>query len=116
MDCYNAGATVLHVHVRDPKTGQVSKNFNEYNDQIGRLRKAVPKMVLQVGGSISFAPQTTEARPIGSTTTRATCSPSSIPSRTKSRSRRARTLGYHAGFDPDDVKGTHLDDPKVQAA
>ena len=57
VDCYNAGATVLHIHVRDPKTGHISKNFKEYNDQIGRLRKAVPKMILQVGGSISFAPE-----------------------------------------------------------
>ena len=57
VDCYNAGATVLHIHVRDPKTGHISKNFKEYNDQIGRLRKAVPKMILQLGGSISFAPE-----------------------------------------------------------
>jgi uncharacterized protein (DUF849 family) len=56
-DCYNAGATVMHIHVRDPKTGHISKNFQEYADQIGRLRPAVPKMVLQVGGSISFAPE-----------------------------------------------------------
>ena len=61
VDCYNAGATVLHIHVRDPKTGHISKNFNEYNDQIGRLRQAVPKMVLQVGGSISFAPEGEQA-------------------------------------------------------
>jgi uncharacterized protein (DUF849 family) len=57
-DCYNAGATLLHIHVRDPKTGHISKNFKEYSDQIGRLRAAVPKMVLQVGGSISFTPET----------------------------------------------------------
>lgn len=56
VDCYNAGATILHIHVRDPKTGHISKNFQEYSDQIGRLRQAVPKMVLQIGGSISFAP------------------------------------------------------------
>jgi uncharacterized protein (DUF849 family) len=56
VDCWNAGATVLHIHVRDPKTGHISKNFKEYSDQIGRLRQAVPKMILQVGGSISFAP------------------------------------------------------------
>src|SRR5262245_62136762 len=56
VDCYNAGATVLHLHVRDPKTGQGSKNFNDFNEQIARLRKAVPKMIIQVGGSISFAP------------------------------------------------------------
>jgi uncharacterized protein (DUF849 family) len=52
VDCYNAGATLLHVHVRDPKTGHVSKNFQEYGDFIGRLRKAIPKMLLQIGGSI----------------------------------------------------------------
>ena len=57
VDCYNAGATVLHVHVRDPKTGYVSKNFTEYCDFIGMLRHAVPKMILQIGGSISFAPE-----------------------------------------------------------
>ena len=57
VDCFNAGATLLHIHVRDPKTGHISKNFNQYNDQIGRLRNAVPKMILQLGGSISFAPE-----------------------------------------------------------
>ena len=57
VDCYNAGATCLHVHVRDPKTGHVSKNFKEYSYFIGRLREAVPKMILQIGGSISFAPE-----------------------------------------------------------
>jgi uncharacterized protein (DUF849 family) len=55
--CFEAGASVLHIHVRDPKTGKISKNFQEYADQIGRLREAVPEMVLQVGGSISFAPE-----------------------------------------------------------
>ena len=55
VDCYNAGAAVLHFHVRDPKTGHGSKNFNEFNEQIARVRKAVPKMIIQVGGSISFA-------------------------------------------------------------
>jgi uncharacterized protein (DUF849 family) len=56
-DCHNAGATLLHIHVRDPKTGHISKNFREYSEQVERLRQAVPKMVLQVGGSISFAPE-----------------------------------------------------------
>lgn len=56
VECYNAGASVLHIHVRDPKTGKISKNFDEYNYLIGRLREAVPDAVLEVGGSISFAP------------------------------------------------------------
>lgn len=42
VDCYNAGATLLHIHVRSPKDGHISKNFNEYNDQIGRLRRIEP--------------------------------------------------------------------------
>src|SRR5262252_5312551 len=57
IDCWEAGARILHIHVRDPKTGKISKNFQEYADQVGRLREAVPNMVLQVGGSISFAPE-----------------------------------------------------------
>src|SRR5260370_34794121 len=57
VDCYNAGATMLQIHVRDPKTGHISKNLKEYGNLVGRLRHAVPKMVLQIGGSISFAPE-----------------------------------------------------------
>ena len=56
VDCYNAGATVLHVHVREAD-GKGSKRLSMFNDMIARLRAAVPRMVLQVGGSISFAPE-----------------------------------------------------------
>ena len=56
VDCYNAGATVLHVHVREPD-GKGSKRLEMFNEMLDRLRTAVPKMILQVGGSISFAPK-----------------------------------------------------------
>ena len=56
VDCYNAGATVLHVHVREAD-GKGSKRLSMFNELLDRLRTAVPKMVLQVGGSISFAPE-----------------------------------------------------------
>ncbi len=56
VDCYNAGATVLHVHVREAD-GKGSKRLSKFNELLARLREAVPKMVLQVGGSISFAPE-----------------------------------------------------------
>jgi uncharacterized protein (DUF849 family) len=56
VDCYNAGATVLHVHVREAD-GKGSKRLSMFNDMLARLRDAVPEMVLQVGGSISFAPE-----------------------------------------------------------
>ncbi len=56
VDCWNAGATVLHVHVREAD-GTGSKRLSMFNELLGRLREAVPKMLLQVGGSISFAPE-----------------------------------------------------------
>jgi uncharacterized protein (DUF849 family) len=57
VDCYNAGATVLHVHVRE-EDGHGSKRLSKFNELLARLREAVPDMILQVGGSISFAPET----------------------------------------------------------
>ena len=56
VDCYNAGATVLHVHVREAD-GKGSKRLEMFNEMLDRLRTAVPGMILQVGGSISFAPK-----------------------------------------------------------
>jgi uncharacterized protein (DUF849 family) len=56
VDCWNAGATVLHVHVRE-EDGKGSKRLSKFNEMLARLREAVPKMLLQVGGSISFAPE-----------------------------------------------------------
>jgi uncharacterized protein (DUF849 family) len=56
VDCYNAGATVLHVHVREAD-GKGSKRMSMFNEMLARLREAVPHMLLQVGGSISFAPE-----------------------------------------------------------
>jgi len=56
VDCYNAGATVLHLHVRE-LDGKGSKRLSKFNELIAGVRKAVPQMVIQVGGSISFAPE-----------------------------------------------------------
>jgi uncharacterized protein (DUF849 family) len=56
VDCYNAGATVLHLHVREPD-GKGSKRLSKFNELIAGVRAAVPDMIIQVGGSISFAPE-----------------------------------------------------------
>ena len=56
VDCYNAGATVIHIHVRE-EDGKGSKRLSKFNELLARLRVAVPDMILQVGGSISFAPE-----------------------------------------------------------
>ena len=57
VDCYNAGATVLHLHVRE-LDGKGSKRLSKFNELIAGVRNAVPQMIIQVGGSISFAPET----------------------------------------------------------
>ncbi|HSC82220.1 MAG TPA: 3-keto-5-aminohexanoate cleavage protein [Pseudomonas sp.] len=56
VDCYNAGATVLHVHVRE-EDGKGSKRLSKFNELLAGIREACPGMLLQVGGSISFAPE-----------------------------------------------------------
>lgn len=62
VDCYNAGATHLHIHVRNPATGLGSKDFEQFNEFLAMLRQAVPKMIQSVGGSISFAPKGADAK------------------------------------------------------
>jgi uncharacterized protein (DUF849 family) len=56
VDCYEAGASVLHLHVRE-LDGRGSKRLSKFNELIAGVRAAVPDMVIQVGGSISFAPE-----------------------------------------------------------
>ena len=52
VDCYNAGATVLHLHVRE-LDGKGSKRLSKFNELIAGVRARVPEMIIQVGGSIS---------------------------------------------------------------
>lgn len=56
VDCYNAGATVLHLHARE-NDGKGSKRLSRFNELLAGIRAAVPELILQVGGSISFAPE-----------------------------------------------------------
>ena len=41
VDCYNAGATVLHVHVREPD-GKGSKNLDMFNEMLAGLESDYP--------------------------------------------------------------------------
>jgi uncharacterized protein (DUF849 family) len=56
VDCYNAGATVVHVHVRE-EDGKGSKRLSKFNELLAGIRARAPQLILQVGGSISFAPE-----------------------------------------------------------
>src|SRR5215471_9142811 len=74
VDCYNAGATMLHFHVRNPATGLGSTNMDDYNYLLKRVKEAVPEMIIQVGGQSPSLLTPPRQRRSGSTTTRATCS------------------------------------------
>jgi uncharacterized protein (DUF849 family) len=118
VDCYNAGATMLHVHVRDPATGHGSLDFEQFNYFIGRLRQAVPKMILQVGGSISFAPKGAgqKAKWLDYDTrhmlTELDPKPDCVTIATGTTQWDVMSV-----MSADDIKGTHLENnPEVQAA
>ena len=76
VDCYNAGATVLHVHVREPD-GKGSKRLEMFNEMLDRLRTAVPGDDPAGRRLDQLRARRTRAKPpSGSATTRATCWPS----------------------------------------
>jgi uncharacterized protein (DUF849 family) len=117
VDCYEAGATMLHFHVRNPATGKGSVDFDQYNYLLERVKKAVPEMIIQVGGSISFSPKTEDAKAkwLDYDTRHMLAELHPKPEFV--------TIAIGTGLwdimsmmSPEDVKGTHLDDPKVQAA
>ena len=118
VDCYNAGATMLHVHVRDPATGHGSVDFEQFNYFIGRLKQAVPKMILQVGGSISFAPKTADAKAkwldydTRHMLTEIDPKPDCVTVAVGTTQWDIMSMML-----PDDIRGTHLENnPKLQAA
>ena len=45
VDCYNAGATVLHLHVREPD-GKGSKRLSKFNELIAGIRARVPDLII----------------------------------------------------------------------
>ena len=114
VDCYNAGATILHIHCRDPKTGKIAKALDDYSYLMERLRKAVPKMILQLGGSISFAPgkEGDKAKWLGYDTrhmlTEVTPKPDQVTVLIGSS-----LYDLTSMLTADDVKGTQLENPKV---
>ena len=118
VDCQNAGATHLHIHVRNPATGKLSTDFNQFNEFLGMLKHAVPKMITSVGGSISFAPKSPDekAKWLDEDTRHMLAELKPAPDQV--------TIAIGTGmmdlvqmWSEDDIKGTHLDNnPKALAA
>ena len=116
VDCYNAGATVLHVHVRE-LDGKGSKRLSMFNELIARLRDRLPKMVLQVGGSISFSPEGEgdQAKWLGYDTrhmlAELTPKPDQVTIAINSNQMNITEL-----MSADDVRGTQFENPEVCTA
>ncbi len=53
LDCYNAGSTVMHLHVRDNE-GKATQNLERFEESITKMRKAVPEIIIQMstGGAV----------------------------------------------------------------
>ena len=117
VDCYNAGATVLHLHVRNPATGRLSADIDHYNHLLGLIKQAAPEMIIQVGGSIAFSPKSDgeKAKWLDYDTrhmlAELTPKPESVTVAVGTS-----MFDLTQMWTPDDVRGTHLDDPKVMAA
>jgi uncharacterized protein (DUF849 family) len=116
VDCYNAGATVLHVHCREAD-GSGSKRLSLFNEMLERLRAAVPKMILQVGGSISFAPEGEgEAAKWLSDDTRHLLADLTPTPDQVTIAINTNQMNITEWMTADDVAGTSLEQPAYQAA
>lgn len=58
IKCAKAGATVAHIHVRDPKTGGVSHDPELYSETVRLIREADEDIIINVtaGGGGDFIP------------------------------------------------------------
>jgi uncharacterized protein (DUF849 family) len=113
VDCYNAGARVLHLHVRE-LDGRGSKRLSKFNELIAGVRKAVPEMIIQVGGSISFAPETdgAAAKWLSDDTRHMLAELDPKPDQVTVTVNTSQ-MNVPEQFDARDIKGTSWDDPAV---
>ncbi|SOE89416.1 Uncharacterized conserved protein, DUF849 family [Caballeronia arationis] len=116
VDCYNAGATVLHLHVRE-LDGKGSKRLSKFNELIAGVRNAVPEMIVQVGGSISFAPETegAAAKWLSDDTRHMLAELDPKPDQVTVTINTSQ-MNVVEHWEDDDVKGTSMADPDVYNA
>jgi len=63
-DCVNAGAQVIHIHVRD-KNNNTTGDINVYNEVLAAIRSKAPNAIIQVGNGFGVlkSPDGTERMP-----------------------------------------------------
>lgn len=71
IDAANAGASIAHIHVRDPKTGLASQNVDYYRDVVERIRGARCNIVINLttGPGSRFIPSEADPKVGGPGTT-----------------------------------------------
>jgi uncharacterized protein (DUF849 family) len=118
VDCYNAGATILHLHVRNPATGLLTAKIEHFNYMMERLKKAAPNLIIQVGGSIAFDHPKDDGQVNWlSYDTRHTLAELTPKPETVTVAIGTSMMDITQMWTADDIKGTHLEkDPKALAA
>lgn len=71
LEAAEAGAAVVHIHVRDPETGRPSMELDHYAEVVGALRKARPDLILNLttGPGGRFVPSEEDPKVAGPGTT-----------------------------------------------
>lgn len=52
LEAAEAGAAILHIHVREPETGKASRNLAYYREVVERIRDANPDVILNLTGGM----------------------------------------------------------------
>ncbi len=71
LAAHQAGAAVVHIHVRDPKTGAPSMDLDLYRETVARIRAGAPDLIINVttGPGGRFVPSDHDPRVAGPGTT-----------------------------------------------
>lgn len=61
LDAHAAGAAIVHLHVRNPSTGQASRDAALFRELVDRIRQKNSEVILNLtggmGGDLSFGPE-----------------------------------------------------------
>ena len=55
VESWKAGAAIAHIHVRDPKTGKPSKDFNLFREVVDRIRSQCDMLINLTTSGYSIA-------------------------------------------------------------
>src|ERR1700731_5367512 len=67
LEAAEAGASIAHIHVRDPETGRPSMSIDLYRDVMDRIRAKNPKLIINLttGPGARFVPSEEDRKGAG---------------------------------------------------